>query len=260
MQLTGTIRRFLGVALVLGLVAGTARPVLAQNPPTGEELMDGYIKATGGKEAYDKVKTMIVKGTFGIMNINGDMLIHTKSPNLMHFSLSMPGVGNIEAGSDGKIMWENNPITGAKISDSSKEKDLIPGLDFSSDVNWKKVYKSATNEATEKVGGKDAYKVKLVDMKGETEHRFFDKATGLVIKLKKPMKSEIGNFVMDMDIGDYKKVGDLLMPHQVTAGLLGQKFQVQLTSVQLNVEIPESKSALPEAVKQLLKKKDDKGN
>jgi hypothetical protein len=251
-------RRFvLTGALVFGLTLTVARGQQPANMPTGAELMDNYVKSTGGKDAYDKVKTYIVKGTFAFAGVKGDALIHGKAPNFMHFALNLQGIGNIEAGFDGKVFWENNPITGPKITDSNQNKDLMPGLDFSSDANWREQYKSAKNEGVEKIDGKEAYRVELVDKKGEKEQRYFDKATGHVVKMKKAMKSELGNLQVEMNVGEYKKVGDLTIPHHVTANMLGQKIEVQLNDIKLNAPVPDSKFDLPEPVKELLKKKKD---
>ena len=83
-------------ALVSGLTFLTAaRGQQPANMPTGAELMDSYVKATGGKDAYDKVKTYIVKGTFAFAGVKGDALIHGKAPNFMHFAINLQGIGNI---------------------------------------------------------------------------------------------------------------------------------------------------------------------
>lgn len=223
--------------------------------PTGEALMDNYIKATGGKEAYAKIKTAVMKGTFKFAGVAGDMTIHIKSPNLMHFVMNLQNIGNVEAGYDGKIFWENNPITGAKITDSNQQKDLMPGLDFGADGDWRKQFKKVTNEGEEKVNDKPAYKVKLEDNKGGAETRYFDKSSGLLVRMKKAVKSELGSFTMDADIGDYKKVGGLLIPHSTVATLLNQKIEMTLSSVKLNVDVPDNKFELPPAIRELLKKK-----
>jgi len=226
--------------------------------PSGESLMDNFIKASGGKDAYAKVKTTVIKGNLAIGNtgVAGDITLELKEPKLKHLTLDLKQFGKVEAGYNGQVAWENSLLQGPKIHDSNKDDELSLGLDIASDVNWRKDYKGATTEAEEKYEGKDVYRVKLETKKGEVEHRYFDKASGLVVRMKKPMKSQIGNFVMDVDISDYKKVGDLLMPHMTKFSLAGQKVEFRLTSVQLNVDIPDSAFELPPAVKELLKKKE----
>lgn len=250
---------FLSLAALAFALSGVA-DALAQgdNLPSGESLMDGYLKATGGKEAYEKVKTYVAKGTLTVAGMKGDAVIHGKAPSFMHFAVTLPGIGTMEMGYDGKVLWENNPITGAKLSDSSQQKDLVPGLDFGSEADWRKNYKSAKTMALEKYNGKDVYRVLLTDKSDKTEDRYFEKDSGLVVRMKKSAKTELGNFVVDADIGEYKKVGDIVIAHKTSAAVLGQKMEFRLDSVQLNVEVPESKFALPEAVKELLKKKEMK--
>jgi len=253
--------RRLTLALLLGSVAIAFHgPVLAQKEqgkdlPKADMLMDGYVNKTGGKEAYDKVKTWIVKANFGFAGVNGDATIYGAAPNKMYLGMMLQGIGKVEAGSDGKVFWEKNPITGPKLHSEDKSKEMFPGADFGGDVNWRKQYKSAETEALEKVDGKELYKVKLVEKTGENEYRYFDKGTGLVVKMKKALKSDLGNLTMEVDIGDYKKVGDLLVPHEVNANMLGQNVKVRLTDVKLNAEIPKGTFELPNEIKELIKKK-----
>lgn len=253
--------RFTPAFLLLASMALTFQgPVLAQKEqgkdlPKADTLMDGYVKKTGGKEAYDKIKTWIVKANFAFAGVNGDATIYGAAPNKMYLGMMLQGIGKVEAGSDGKVFWEKNPITGPKLHNEDKSKEMFPGVDFGGDVNWKQQYKSYETEALEKVDGKELYRVKLVEKKGDPEYRYFDKGTGLVVKMKKAMKSELGNFTMDVDISEYKKVGDLLIPHKVNANMLGQNVKVTLTDVQLNAEIPKGTFDLPNEVKELIKKK-----
>jgi outer membrane lipoprotein-sorting protein len=258
-------RKRIVLAVVVSLCAVPVVRGQAGDPPKGgmlpkaETLLDNYIKATGGKDAYEKVKTTVMKGTFGIAaaGIKGDIVLQVKNPNLRHLSLDLKALGKVEAGSDGKVAWENSTLTGPKIHDPTKEDDAMLGLDVASDVNWRKDYKTVKTEAEEKYNGKDVYRVKLEPKKGEPEFRYFDKASGLVVRMKKAMKTPLLNLTMDVDVGDYKKVGDLLMPHSVKLNMAGQKIDLQLDSIQLNVDIPDSTFALPEAIKELLKKKEE---
>lgn len=240
------------------LLTGQALAQEKKDFPKAAKLLDDYVKLTGGKDAYDKVKTMVLKGTFAAGAINGDMAIYIKSPDLFYMNLLIPGLGKMEAGSDGKVKWENNPITGPKISKDVDNNAVFPGLDTGSDVDWRKVYKSADTMGVEKAGGKELYHVKLVTKKkGEVEHRYFDKATGLVTKMKRAMNSAQGNFMIEVNLDDYRKVGDLLFPHRYDLPLLGQNISMQLKNVEINPKIDESKFALPEGVKALLKKQED---
>jgi len=237
---------------------GEKQPAQPGMLPTGEALMDEYIKKTGGKAAYEKVKTTLMKGTMtmGGLGLNGDIVLQLKAPNLKHFTLDLKGLGKVEGGSDGKVSWENSVLQGPKIHDPTKDDDSMLGLDLGSDANWRKEYKSAKTEGEEKYKGKDVYRVKLETKKGEPEFRYFDKATGFVLRMKKPIKSALGTLMTDVDVGDYKKVGDLQVPHTATIEMAGQKVELRFTTVEMNVDIPDSAFVLPEAVKELLKKKE----
>jgi outer membrane lipoprotein-sorting protein len=224
--------------------------------PSGESLMDNHLRAIGGKEAQEKVRSFTAKGTlgFGGLGLNGTLIIYMRQPNLRRTVVEIKNIGKIEEGFDGKYSWQVDPIMGAKLKDSSDD-DLSSGLDIGGDVDWRKTYKSATTQGEEKINGKDTYKVKLEAKKGGSETRYFDKATGFCVKLKKAAKSELGNLNIDMDIADYKKVGDIVCPHRLTVNMLGQKVEMKLTEIKLNADLPDSQFAPPDAVKELIKKK-----
>jgi outer membrane lipoprotein-sorting protein len=241
--------------VVVGLFAiGPARGQPAQLP-SGESLMDNYVRATGGKEAQEKIRSFTAKGMliFGGLGLKGNLIIYVRQPNLRRTVVEIMNIGKIEEGSDGKYNWQMDPIMGAKLKDSSDD-DLSSGLDIG-DVDWRKTYKSATTQGQEKVNGKDTYKVKLEAKKGGSETRYFDKTTGYCVRLKKAAKSDLGNLNVDMDIGEYKKVGDIVCPHLLTINMLGQKVEMKLTEIKLNVDLPDSQFTPPDAVKELIKKK-----
>ena len=53
------MRTMLAAMIVTALLA----PAMLLAAPSGEEVMDNYIKVTGGKEAYEKVKSRVTKNT-----------------------------------------------------------------------------------------------------------------------------------------------------------------------------------------------------
>ena len=47
--------------------------------------------------------------------------------------------------------------------------------------------------------------------KGQVSYSYFDKATGFLVRLRTPLNQGGLNFTMEVDLDDYKKVGDIVL-------------------------------------------------
>jgi outer membrane lipoprotein-sorting protein len=244
--------RYLVVVAACGACCGT--PVCAQELPKASDLMDKYIKVTGGKAAHEKVKSQVVKGTMSFMGIKGDMVAYQKAPNLMFMEITLPGIGTISTGYNGKVAWENNPLTGAKIFKGTKQEEMIREAAINSDGEWRKFYKNAKTAEEVQVDGKPAYRVELTSNSGTVSSRYFDKASGLLVKMKVKTDTDLGQLEVEMTVSDYKEFAGVKTPTRSRQSVAGQTIDTVITSVETNVNIPDSRFALPKEVQDLMKK------
>ena len=107
---------------------------------------------------------------------------------------------------------------------------------------------------SETVDGKDCYKVALVSKDGKPSARWYDKKTGLLLKMATKSKSPMGEMEAELYPQDYRKEGDVLMPHKVVTKVAGQEMTMSIDKVEQNVEIPKEKLEPPAEVKALIKK------
>lgn len=106
----------------------------------------------------------------------------------------------------------------------------------------------------ETVDGKDCYKVVVTPKEGSTQTRYYDKATNLLLKTVRTVKTPMGEITSEALMVDYRKDGDILAPHKVTQKVAGQEITMTIESLQYNAEIPKDKLALPDEVKALIAK------
>jgi outer membrane lipoprotein-sorting protein len=243
-------RRFLALLPLLLL----ALPAQAQDLPKAEDLMNDYIAKTGGEKVYKDVKSRISKGTISLAGQKGDLEAYQKEPNLMYMAFDLPGLGKFETGTNGKVVWEKNPITGAKLQTGNEKAKMLRSAAFDSDYNWKKYFKTVETEKEEAVDGKPAYKVKLTSPDGEVLYRFFDKKSGLIVKMISKVDSQFGEVETESFISDYRKVGGMQVAFKAVQKVAGQEVVIQLNTIEHNVNVPEDRFELPNDVKQLLKK------
>ena len=101
--------------------AAIARNLLAE--PTGEQVLERYIEATGGRAAYEKVTSRVTTGKFSVpaQGLNAEMVSYSKAPNLTYMTIDLTGMGKIERGYYGEIEWEKNPQTGTRIVEGEEK-------------------------------------------------------------------------------------------------------------------------------------------
>ncbi len=244
--------RFAFAICAAWILSGSA---VGQDLPKAEDLMDKYVEVTGGKEAREKLKNRVSKGTVELAGIKGKITIYQAAPNLMHTEMDMEGVGKFESGTDGTVVWEKNPITGPRLKTGVEKAATLRSALFNADVEWRKIYKQAKCTGEEKVGGQDCYKIELTPHEGDVITAFVNKHTGLTTKMITPVASPMGNVVTTSVVSDYRKVDGILLPHKMVTTVLTQEVVVTFTEQKHNVMLPENRFALPEEIKTLVDKK-----
>jgi outer membrane lipoprotein-sorting protein len=241
---------------ILGLLLSAAALYAADDLPKGEAILDKYVEATGGKAAYEKVKSDITTGTMtlGAMGLKGAMVMYSQAPDKRSMEVTIEGVGKIVDGSNGELAWSMNAMQGPRLKDGDEKAESLRQGRHNADVNWRDLYKSATTAGSEEVDGKDCYKVEMVSKDGKPSTRWYDKKTGLLVKMTATSKSPMGEMTAELFPQDYRKEGDLLMPHKIVTKIAGQEMTMAIDKVEQNVEIPKEKLEPPAEVKALIKK------
>src|SRR5688572_23932060 len=75
--------------------------------PTARAVIDRYVEVAGGKEAFLKHESVLIKGKTEVAgkDLGGAMMLATKKPNKMALTVEMAGI-TIRTGFDGKIGWQ----------------------------------------------------------------------------------------------------------------------------------------------------------
>jgi hypothetical protein len=254
-----TLRTTAGLAALAGLaLAGLAR---AEELTKAEQVLDKYVQATGGKEAHEKLKNLRAEGTFELpaAGIKGTFVLYQAEPNKMHTEIDLPGVGKIEKGTDGEVVWEKSAIQGPRILKGEERAASLRDSLWNGAINWRKAYEKADLQGTEDVEGKPCYKVVLTAPGGETVTQWYEKASGLLVKSSMVVRSSMGNLPVTSFTEDYKKVDGVLFSHKTRQQVLGNEIVVTITKIAHNVQLPKDRFELPEEIKKLAEKEKKSG-
>ena len=100
--------------LVIGLVGVDTdnQLIVTANTPQGETVLDKYVDATGGPDAYKKINNRLSKGYLTMDAMPGGAAMKTTMtsyearPNKNYALLEGGPMGKVESGTDGEIAWQ----------------------------------------------------------------------------------------------------------------------------------------------------------
>lgn len=227
-------------------VAAVSGAALAQSP--AEKVLARYVAATGGAAAYAKVKSQVATGTISMpaQGVSGKFTMISKAPDRMVMSASLPGLGEVGQGFDGKIGWAKDPFLGVRTLEGDELAQILNELVLTSDpAGWKKVYTKIELLSPGKVGKVKALRVKLTPKKGAVQTLFFDEKSGLLLRRDAVIASPQGNVPTESYYSDYRAVEGVKMAFK-TRVVAGPGEQVLLVAtVKNNAAIDDKSFARP---------------
>jgi len=238
------------------LLVGVGAAFGADPLPSAESVLDRYVQVTGGKQAYDKRKTEIAHGTleYTSLGIKGSITRYAADPDKYYASLDIEGLGKVEMGTSGGVAWENSALLGPRVKTGVERAEAIREGSMNSTVNWRKLYPKVENAGIESIDGEDCYKVIMTPAEGQPMIGYYQKKSGLQVKVTTVSTTQMGDIPVELIASDYKDFGGILEPAKVTQKTGPQEFTITLDSVEVNPAIPPARFALPAEVRKLVDK------
>lgn len=212
---------FSAPAMAQKTTAAPAKTEAVQSKLTPKDVIDNYLKALGGKDKLESVKTTLIENTMTVQGMQVAMTTK-KMGNKFKSEQSVMGQKMVQFFDGEKGYFEQGgqkmDIPADKIADLKKGKVLDAlGYDPAS-------YSTVT---VEKIDGKD-YNVLNSD-KGK---HYFDAATGLLYK----SSADEGNAL----VKSYMTVDGIKFPQEIDAEGGGQKVNIKTTKITINSGVSEA--------------------
>jgi zinc protease len=227
----------------------TATPAPTPAGPTADQILAKYLDALGGEAAIDKLKTLVMKGTY--TGANGEALpyeISMVAPDKFDIMVTTQQ-GTIERGFDGKVGWEKGPrgVTelAAGVLAGLKEKFL-----FYSNIKLKEQFTQLRVGRRDKIGDHEVISIGGRTADNRREQLYFDAQSGLLLRRIRYLPTMIGIIPEQTDFDDYREVEGVKFPFtvKVAAVEVGNPIATRSYSeIKLNVAIDESKFKMPAA-------------
>lgn len=248
--LAGAARRA-GLALCLALALPAA--AAAQQLPPAKQLIDRYVQATGGRDAYMKhsSRTSEIEIEMPAMGMKMGMRMVQAAPNRMLTQAEMPGgMGTMRSGYDGTVGWQVNPMAGPALMSGAELEQAVQQAEFYSTLNYDKLYSTIETVERTEMGGRPCYRVKLVTRSGREAWQCFDTETGLMVATGGKQESQMGTIDVTTLLSDYKEFDGIRMPTRASAQMMGQQMVTTVKSVS-HAPVDAAAFALPPEIQAL---------
>lgn len=254
------------VLWMTAVVSGTTASVAEEKLPTGEKIMDQFVRSTGGKAAYKRIKNRIVKGklTMSAMGMSMDFEEYAAAPGSFRSKMRAEMMGGvIERGITDGIAWEVNPMGGARLVEGDMGDVMKRSAYFHKEVDWRGLYTEAKCVELAEFESMPCYKVILKDKGGKETIAYFEKGTWLLRGEEITLQGPMGSMTIISKNKSYKEVDGILIPHTIAQtvqqGAMKREVVITIDTVEHNVDMPADQFVPPEKVVELLKAQKEKG-
>ncbi|MHC5109288.1 MAG: LolA-like protein [Planctomycetota bacterium] len=234
----------------------TASPAFAAPPVRADKILDRFIEVTGGKDAYASLENRVTKMTIEPVGTGLKMNVtnYAARPDKTFSVIEAEAMGQILKGTNGDLVWESSLMSGPVLKTGTERELVLRGSVFDKHVRWRKIYRHAEFLGLVDVEGKPAYKIELTPHQGSADIAYFDKKSGLQVKVDITLVLPMGTIPIEIFLSDYKEVDGVLYPHKARRFAAGQEMLIVTESVKHNVDLPADQFKLPDDVQALADK------
>lgn len=255
MQLVTRSLVVLGAIALLDLTGRTLAQADA-SPPSGKQVLEKYVQATGGRAAYEAIKSRVatLKVEMPAMQISGASTLYQQAPDKAAVVTDIQGIGKIEQGMNGQTVWETSQMMGPRLLQGKEKEALTRSLRLNADLEPEKYYDKIETVGTADVDGKPAWKLQLTGKSGTTETRYYDQESGLLIRTEMAVPTQGGEIPVTASTSEYREIDGIKFPYKTTQKMPQGEIVMTVQKMEHNVEIPASRFEPPADVKALLDK------
>jgi len=231
--------------------APKSAPAKTEALPTADEIAAKCAKGSGGKEAWAKLSTLVMKGTMEIpaANLTGTVEIYTKAPNKTLRIISLADGQFVQKEAfDGQVAWRSDPQTGLKRLEGAELEEVKTESAFDTDVRMKELYPDMKVTGRAKVGDRDAFTVFTREPGGRAVTLYFDAQNGVRIAEDSEGPDENGKTQkISTFFEDYRTLGGVQVPYRVRGEAATFTFVIRIQEAQFNVPVENAMFAMPDA-------------
>jgi hypothetical protein len=219
---------------------------VAPNIPPVEQIIAKYAEAVGGAQALAKIDTRELKGTISLGGRSIPVEIVGKLGNKQLTVVHLPNGDSITAynGTSGWTSAPNRPvheIPEVEVASARVEADLQLA------VNLKHMFSELKSATPEKIGDREVYVVSGMNAEEVATKFYFDKESGLLLRILRYTPSPLGQNPTQIDYADYRTQDGVKIPFQQTIARPNSRVTIQIDELKLNAPVDDARFARPAA-------------
>ena len=223
--------------------------------PAAKDVVNRFVREIGGAAAFQRIDSQRMTGRFEMtgQGITGQIEVLAKRPDKMVMKMTLPGMGDMVQGYDGKIGWSLNPVTGPMLLEGKMLDQVREQARFDAVLHPPGEFSAMETVGKAQFEGKDAYQLKLVRKSGQEVTEYYDIQSGLLLGSSELQETPLGSIPVAAVVGEYKKFGDVLFATKLVQKM-GPLAQVMtFEKMDLN-SVDDSTFELPAQIKALVPK------
>ncbi len=254
----------LGIALFAGSAACAqtsapdSPPTAKKGGPAAEKLFEKAMDAMGGMKAFEAMKSMHVEAELSAMMLPEPMVIvldHADGDRWL-LNQQMPGgMGEIKAGSDGKVAWMHHPMAGYQLLEGPMKEQMAEQTRIVRHDLLSQIKEEATELETygaSTFGDEEAWEVHMTDKDGEKSKLYFSQDNGRILGVKSTSDSQMGPVDITITFGEWKEFGPFTLYTKMDMEQGGQQMSVAFKKIEID-KVQDSAFELPQEVKDMSK-------
>jgi len=221
--------------------------------PSAEQILDKYIQAVGGAQRLAALTSFTAKGTyegFETFHMAVPFEIFAKAP-AQRTTVAHTLQGDSVITYDGRVGWAATVDRPVPVLPLAAGNDL-DGAKLDADLSFPAGIKGALTQWRVGFPGafiadKETQIVQGTSPGGSRIKLYFDKGSGLLLRLVRYTATAVGIVPTQTDFSDYREVAGIKMPYHTVVTWTDGQSTTQLSEIQPNVSIDTAKFAKPSA-------------
>ncbi len=219
--------------------------------PSAAQILDKYVQAIGGMQRLSALSSYVAKGDFeGYDDFDKyPVEIYAKAPG-QRTTISHGAYGDTTTTYDGRNGWVAAPESVAPVSVLPLTGGDLDGARVEAELAFPWRLKQMLTEwrvgAPFTIDDREVYIVQgRLAPGGLPVKLFFDRQSGLLVRLVHYADTAVGRIPTQVDYEDYRDVAGIKMPFKLTRTWTDGRSIIELRSVELNFPIDAAKFAKP---------------
>lgn len=226
-----------------------SHPRAAKPSPSVNSILDRYVTALGGAQAWKKASTRVINGSVVLSPplLQGTVELYQTAPDKMFFQIKVPRLGIAWVLVNGNQAWQKDFASDPRQLQGDELADARIDADFCKEVDLRKLYSRMEYGGSSEVNSQPVDIIRAYTASGRSHTLYFDRSTGLLVQEDFVSVGTHGPETVQTFFGDYRELSDagIKYPFEVKQ-VTGRAVQeMHFEDVQHNVPVDKSLFAVP---------------